>query len=188
MSYNNSTMKPRLLTLTAVVLFAALWRLIPHPWNLTPVTAMALFAGAHFSSRRTAYLLPVAAILLSNLLLGSFYATLPFVLISFVIAVSLGTLLRQRRDVLSIGSATLASSVIFFVLTNAAHWLLAPDYPKTTAGFFACFSAAVPFFRNTLLGDLFFTAVFFGGFALLERRFSSLRDPAVSAPLTFRPR
>jgi hypothetical protein len=181
-------MKPRFATLTGVVLFAALWRLVPHPWNFTPLSAMGLFAGAHFTSRRTAYALPLSAMLISNLLLGSAYVTFPLVMLSFAVAVFLGTLLRGRRDALSIGGAALASSLIFFVLTNAGHWALTADYPKTSAGLAACFTAAVPFFRNTLMGDLFFTAAFFGGFALLERRFPALREPGLSGPLRLLPR
>jgi hypothetical protein len=175
-------MKPRFATLTGVVLFAALWRLIPHPWNLTPITAMGLFAGAQFSSKRTAYALPIAAVLVSNLVLGGMYVTLPLVLASFALTVFLGTQLRERRDVLSIASAAVASSVIFFVLTNAGHWALATDYPKNSVGFVACMTAAIPFFRNTLLGDLLFTGVFFGGFALLERRFPALQDSRSASP------
>ena len=180
-------LKPRFATLSAVVLLAALWRVVPHPWNLTPVPAMALFAGAHFSSRRTAYLLPIAAMLLSNLFLSGYYVTLPFVLGCFAFSVFLGTRLRDRRDALSIIGAAILGSVVFFVVTNGAHWALTPDYSKTSTGLVACFSAAIPFFRNTLLGDLGFTAVFFGGFAWLERRFPALRDPSLTQPLRLLP-
>ena len=124
----------------------------------------------------------------SNLFLGEFYVTLPFVLASFALTVYLGTRLREHRDALSIGGASLAASLIFFIFTNVAHWGLTPDYPKTSAGLFSCLSAAIPFFRNTLIGDLTFTAVFFGGFALLERRFPVLRDVSLSSPLRLRPR
>jgi len=181
-------LKPRFVTLTAVVLFAAIWRLVPHPWNLTPITAMALFAGAHFSSRRTAYALPIAVMVASNLILGQLYATAPFVLAAFILTVFVGTRLRKHRDVLSIGGSAVASALLFFVLTNFAHWLVATDYPKTGAGLGACFAAAIPFFRNQLLGDLGFTAVFFGGFAFLERRFPVLQDAPLSAPLKLLPR
>ncbi len=174
-------LKPRFVTLTAVVLFAAAWRLVPHPWNLTPITAMALFAGAHFSNRRTAYVLPIAAILISNLVLGGFYATLPFVLGAFALNVFIGTRLRGHHDVLSIGGAAVVSSLLFFLITNLGHWLVATDYSKNIAGLAACFAAAVPFFRNELFGDLAFTAVFFGGFAFLERRFPALQETRITA-------
>ena len=180
-------LKPRFATLSAVVLLAALWRLVPHPWNLTPVSAMALFAGAHFSSRRTAYAVPIAVMLISNLFLGGFYSTQPFVLGCFAFSVFLGTRLRNHRDVLAILGMTITSSLVFFVVTNGAHWAFAPEYPKNSEGLFACFAAGIPFFRNTVLGDLGFTAVFFGGFAWLESRFPALRDPALSRPLHLLP-
>src|SRR5581483_7817778 len=123
-----SMLKPRFAVLSVVVVLAALWRVVPHPWNLTPVSAMALFAGARFSSRRTAYALPLAAMILSNVFLGSFYATLPFVLGCFALIVAIGTQLRGRGDAISIGGASLAGSLLFFIVTNAAHWALAPDY------------------------------------------------------------
>jgi len=181
-------MKPRFLTLTAFVLAAALWRVIPHPWNLTPIAAMALFAGAHFSSRTTAYLVPLAAIAASNLLLGSFYDTVLFVYAGFALSVFIGTQIRARRNAGSIFGAALLSSVAFFVITNVGHWAVSGMYPLTTQGLFSCLTAAVPFFRNSLIGDLAFTGVFFYGFALLAGRFPALRDPGLAPTLSLRPR
>jgi hypothetical protein len=74
----------------------------------------------------------------------------------------------------------LASSVLFFVLTNFGVWAFDALYPKTLEGLMACYVAAIPFFRNTLLGDLSYTVVLFGGFALLERRIPVLRDPTMT--------
>lgn len=181
-------MKPRFWTLTALVLVAALSRVIPHPWNATPVAALALFGGAHFSDRRAAYFIPLVAMVLSNFVLGSFYDTLPFVYASFILAVFIGARLRDRRDVLTVASASLVSSLAFFVITNAGHWLVSGMYPHTGAGLASCFLAAIPFFRGTVFGDLLFTGVLFGGFAALEIRFPALRDPDLSAPLRLLPR
>ncbi|MBV9080391.1 MAG: hypothetical protein JO102_04645 [Elusimicrobia bacterium] len=172
-------MKPRFLSLAGIVFAAALWRLVPHPWNVTPVAAMALFAGAHFSSRRAAYAVPLAAIFLSDLVLG-FYPTMPWVYAAFALIVFIGTFLRSRRDTGSVALGAISGSVLFFLVTNFGHWVSTSMYPKSPAGLAACFTAAIPFFRNTLLGDVAFTAAFFGGFAVLERRFPALREsPAV---------
>lgn len=181
-------MKPRFLTLTALVAAAALSRIIPHPWNVTPIAAMALFAGAHFASRRSAYLIPLAAMAASNLLLGTFYDTILFVYASFALTVFIGTRIRERRDAASIAGASLVSSVAFFLITNAGHWLVSGMYPRTVGGFFACLSAGIPFFRNTVAGDLVFTAAFFGGFALLESRFPALRHSVLTRPFRLLPR
>ena len=89
--------------------------------------------------------------------------------------VGIGFLLRDRRTPLQIAGASLAGSVLFFVVTNFGVWMLGSLYPKTLEGLVACYVAAIPFFHNTLLGDAFFTAVLFGGFVLAQRRFPVLR-------------
>lgn len=181
-------MKPRFWTLTALVLAAALSRIIPHPWNATPIAALALFGGAHFSDRRAAYLVPLIAMIASNLVLGSFYDTLPFVYASFLLTVYIGTRLRERRDMVTVASGSLVSSMAFFLITNAGHWLVSGMYPRTGAGLASCFIAGIPFFRGTVAGDLLFTGVMFGGFAVLEKRYPALRDPLLSTPLRLLPR
>ena len=166
--------KPRFITLTTIVFAAALSRLIPHPWNLTPVAAIALFGGAHFSKRSTAILVPLSGMLLSDLILG-FHSTLPIVYLAFFITVLLGYSIRENKRPLSIAAAAVAGSFIFFGATNAGQWLLTNMYPKTGAGLAQCFIAAIPFFRNTLVGDLFFTGLLFGGFHVLEMGIPAIR-------------
>jgi hypothetical protein len=157
---------PRFLTLLGIVAAAAALRLLPHWPNFTPIAAMALFGGAHFASRRAAFALPLAAMLLSDL-----YA-------AFAATVGLGLLLRTRRTVWSIGGAALGASVLFFVVTNLAVWAVGGLYPRTAAGLAEGFAAAIPFYAPTVAGDLFYTALLFGGFALAERSLPALRDPA----------
>ena len=172
-------LKPRLLVLISMILVAAASRLIPHPPNVTSLTALALFGGAYFSDRRLAFLVPLTALFLSDLVLG-FYHHMEVVYLSFALIVVIGLWLQKRRTALSIAGAALASSVLFFVLTNFGVWAFDALYPKTLEGLVACYVAAIPFFQNTLLGDLFYTAVLFGGFALLKRQVPALRDPAVT--------
>jgi hypothetical protein len=174
--------KSRLLVLIVMVLAAAASRLIPHPPNLTSVTAVALFGGAYFADKRLAFLVPLAALFISDLILG-FYSHIEFVYVSFALIVCIGLWLQTRRSAFYIAGAVLASSVLFFLLTNFGVWAFDSMYPKTLEGLIACYVAAIPFFQNSLQGDLFFTAVLFGGFALLERKFSSLREPSVAAAM-----
>jgi hypothetical protein len=176
-------LKPRLMVLIAMVLAAAASRLIPHPPNLTSVTAVALFGGAYFSDKRLAFLVPLAALFLSDLILG-FYSHMEVVYLSFALIVCVGLWLQKRRSAFHIAGAALASSVLFFLITNFGVWAFGSLYPKTIAGLLACYVAAIPFFQNTLQGDLFFTAVLFGGFALLERSFPPLREPRTAAALS----
>jgi hypothetical protein len=171
--------KPRLLVLVSMILAAAASRLIPHPPNMTSLTAVALFGGAYFSDRRLAFLVPLSALFLSDLVLG-FYRHMEIVYLSFALIVAIGLWLQNHRRALPIAGAAVASSVLFFVLTNFGVWVFDALYPKTMEGLIACYVAAIPFFQNTLLGDLLYTAVLFGGFALLEMQLPVLRAPVMT--------
>ena len=171
--------QPRLMVLIIIVLAAAASRLIPHPPNLTSITAVALFGGAYSSDRRLAFLLPLAVLFLSDLILG-FYTHMEVVYSSFALIVCVGLWLQKRRSTIYIVGAALASSILFFLLTNFGVWALESLYPKTMAGLLACYVVAIPFFQNTLQGDLFFTAALFGGFTLLERSFPKIREPRMT--------
>jgi uncharacterized protein DUF6580 len=166
---------PRFLTLLSMTLAAALSRLIPHPPNFAPIGALALFGGACFSSRRAAFAVPLAALFLSDLVLG-LHVLIPAVYGSFAMIVLLGFWLRRRRKVLPIACASLVASVLFFVVTNFAVWVVGSSYPKTWDGLVVCYLAAVPFFHNTLLGDATYVVALFGGLALAEHAFPKLRE------------
>jgi len=167
--------KARLLALLLAIFVAAAMRLLPHPPNFSPIAAMALFSGAYMPKRALAFVAPFGALILSDLLLGGFYAGMNFVYLSFALTVLIGWAVARRKTALAIGGAALASSVLFFVLTNFGMWLFSGFYPLTWQGLVACYVAAIPFFQNTLAGDLFFTALLFGGFALAERLVPALR-------------
>lgn len=169
--------KPRFIMLAGMILAAAASRLIPHPPNFTPIAAIALFGGAQFSSKRAAFLVPLAGLFLSDLVFG-FYAITPVVYGSFVLTVCIGFWVRQRHSVQRIACAAVASTILFFVLTNFGVWAIDNLYPKTTAGLVGCYVAAIPFFRNMLLGDLLYSALLFGALAFAENRFVRLREPA----------
>jgi hypothetical protein len=164
----------RLLVLLAAIVSAAAMRLLPHPPNFTPIGAMALFSGAYLGRRALAFAAPLGALLLSDLILG-FYPGMLIQYASVALIVLLGWAVLKRITLIGVGGAALATSVLFFVLTNFGVWLFSGMYPQTLAGLAACYVAAIPFFQNTLAGDLFFSAVLFGGFALLERSVPALR-------------
>jgi hypothetical protein len=169
-------LKPRLMVLISIVLAAALARLMPHLPNMTPIAAIALFGGAYFSDKRLAFLVPLTALFVSDLALGGYYPGMEVVYLSFGLIVCIGLWLQKHRTVLPIAGAALAGSVLFFVLTNFGVWAFSGMYPTNLAGLIACYTAALPFFTNTLMGDVFYTALLFGGFALLESRFAGLRE------------
>jgi len=166
----------RFWTVAGMILGAALTRLLPHPWNFTPIGAMALFSGATFRDRRLAFVVPLATLFLSDLVIGLHFLMWA-VYGSFALMVWLGTWLRARRRLWPIAATTLAGSVLFFVVTNFAVWLSGMTYPKTAAGLVACYVAAIPYFGNTLAGDAFYVALLFGGFAFAERHVPALREP-----------
>ena len=168
--------KARLLALLMAIFAAAAMRLLPHPPNFSPIAAMALFSGAYLPKRALAFAAPFGALVLSDALLGGFYPGMNFVYLSFGLTVLIGWAIARRKTPLRIGGAAVASSVLFFVLTNFGMWLFSGFYPRTFEGLAACYVAAIPFFQNTLAGDLVFTALLFGGFALAERLVPSLRQ------------
>lgn len=158
-----------------MVFVAAASRLVPHPPNSAAVTAIALFGGAYLSDWRLAFAVPLSALFLSDWLLG-FYGHMEIVYGSFASVVAIGLLLRTRRTVPMIGAAVLAGSILFFVLTNLGVWATSGLYPRTMPGLVTCYTAALPFCRNTLAGDAIYALALFGGFALLERSIPRLRD------------
>ena len=168
-------LKPRLIVLISVILLAALTRLLPHPPNFTSVAAVALFGGAYFSDKRLAFVVPLAALFISDLVIG-FYSGMWATYLAFALIVCMGLWLQSRRNVYAITGGAVASAVLFFAVSNFGVWVSTDMYPHTAQGLIACYIAAIPFFANTLLGDLFYTALLFGGFALLENRFTALRE------------
>jgi len=167
--------RARLLALLGAIFAAAAMRLLPHPPNFSPIAAMALFSGAYMPRRVLAFAAPFGALLLSDALLGGFYPGMNFVYLSFALTVLIGWAVARRKTVLTIAGAALASSILFFVLTNFGMWLFSGFYPLTSAGLVDCYVAAIPFFQNTLAGDLVFTALLFGGFSIAERMLPALR-------------
>jgi hypothetical protein len=158
----------RLIALLSAIAAAAALRLVPHPPNFSPIDAMALFSGAYLWRRGAlAFVAPLGALLVSDLVLG-FYHGMATVYLSVALIVLLGAVAVRRVSALRVGAAALASSIIFFVITNFGMWLSSGIYPRTLAGLEACYVAAIPFFQNTVAGDFFYAALLFGGFRIAE--------------------
>jgi|SRR3954453_24147419 hypothetical protein len=171
----------RLITLVSAILAAAALRLVPHPPNFTAIGAMALFGGAYLGRRAIAFAAPLTAMLLSDLVLG-FYPGFWVQYLAVALVVAVGCLALPRISVLRVATAAIASSLTFFVVTNLGVWAMSGMYPLTPSGLAACYVAAIPFFQNTLAGDLFYSGVLFGGFALIERAVPALRVTAKPQP------
>lgn len=158
--------KARLLALLVAIFAAAAMRLVPHPPNFSPIAAMALVSGAYLPRKALSFAAPFGALLLSDAILG-FYAGMGFVYASFALTILIGWLLSLRKTPFRIGAAAVASSVLFFAVTNFGMWLFSGLYPRTADGLFACYLAAIPFFQNTLAGDLIYAGVLFGLLSLV---------------------
>jgi len=170
---NIKNMNARFIIITGIILFGAVMRLIPHWPNFTPIAAMALFGGAYFSKKHLAFLIPLGALLISDLILG-FHQWMIAVYVSFALVVGIGFLLKQRIKVGTVLLATLSSSILFFIITNFAMWVGSPFYPQNFTGLIECYTLALPFFNNGIMGDVFFSTIFFGGFYLIQLKYPSL--------------
>jgi hypothetical protein len=167
----------RLIALLSAIALAAALRLVPHPPNFSPIDAMALFSAAYLDRRALAFAAPLGAMLLSDLILG-FYPGVWITYLAIAVVVPIGWLMLQRRSLLRIGLAAIASSMTFFLISNFGTWALSGMYPHDFSGLTACYVAAIPFFQNTVAGDLFYVVLLFGGFTLAESVLPRLRARA----------
>jgi hypothetical protein len=154
------------LFIIAFMLIAVLFRLLPHLPNFTPITAIALFGGLYFSNKTMAYLVPLVIMALSDLFLG--FHSISFVVYAAFIVVSFIGTQTKKPSVFTI----LLSSISFFIITNFGVWLI--GYPKTWSGLVECYTLALPFFRNSLLGDLFYSGVMILGFNAVQKKYLNL--------------
>lgn len=155
-----------------IIVLAVVLRLIPHPANVAPIAAMALFGGTYLN-KRYALIAPLVAMFLSDLVLG-FHNTMIFVYGSFLLTGLLGIWLRNHRTITNTIGATLISSLLFFFITNFGVWLMGSLYPRTLQGLIDAYFYAIPFFRNTLIGDLFYVGLFLGSYELVGRFYEDL--------------
>ena len=176
-THNSNT---RFIALASIILIAAFSRLIPHPYNFTPIAAMALFGGAYFTNKKWAFAIPLLAMFVSDVSLAFINNFMLFDVMRlvvygcFIIITCLGLLLQNKIKPLSIIGTSLVGSILFFAVTNFAVWATGLTYPMNSTGLIACYTAALPFFQNTLLGDLIYCGVLFGSFEFAKQKFPVL--------------
>lgn len=149
-----------------LVFIGVLSRIIPHPWNFTAITAMALYSGVAFRKNKIFMLVPIVTLFLSDLYLG-FHNTLLFTYLGFAMVAVMSSSIFSQSEFFSKGKnvalmavSSLVGSLLFFLISNFGVWFASGIYEKNSAGLFQCFMAAIPFLRNQILGDLFYTGVF----------------------------
>lgn len=152
-----------------MVIIAATLRLLPHPPNVAPIAAMALFGGVYLN-KKYALIIPLLALFVSDLFLGFYGAPMmSFVYGSFLLTGCTGIFLKKHKKPMTIITASLFSSLLFYLITNFGVWLVTPLYPKTLSGLLESYLMALPFFRNTIIGDLLYTGIFFGAYEIVAR-------------------
>lgn len=158
-----------------MVILGACARLVPHPWNFTPMMAIGLFAGSHARKASTGVVATLLALVLSDAVLG-FYPGFWYVYAAALIPVLLGWLIRDRSGASVIATAALASSLSFFLITNFMVWATGEMYPHTIGGLSTCYVAGIPFYQNQVLGDAFYTLAIFGGYAVIHHLYQPARQ------------
>jgi hypothetical protein len=164
----NKTLSPRTLFVISAVALAALTRILPHPPNFTAVGAMALFAGATLSNRWLSLLMPMAALFITDLILG-FHNTMWAVYGAVGITTMIGWAIRNRQNFITIAGGSLVSVMMFFFITNASMWVVGfytPNsfYSQDAAGLGLALEAGIPFLTNDVLSSLLYTGILFGTF------------------------
>ena len=151
----------RNIVIASIIILAVLSRLAPHPPNFAPITGIALFSSKKINNKLFGIFLPIIPLFISDLFIGISFINI-FVYLSFIIIYFLGSISPE----IGVKSVFL-SSVIFFILTNLGVWYL--GYPKNIEGLISCFTLAVPFFVNTILGDLFYSFIFFRSYRAAKK-------------------
>jgi len=167
---NRSALLADLALIAFLVAFDVVARLLPHAWGFMPVAATALFAGRMLRLPVLAPVVPLAAMALSGLVLsGDDWRISLITYAAITLPAFAGMATRNWRGVLGTAGTMLGCSVAFFAVSNFAVWAFSGMYSHTLAGLTQCYVLALPFFQNSLAGDMFWTAVLFGGAFMIQR-------------------
>ena len=170
-----------LIFLLVFTLAAIFLRLLPHPANFAPIAALALFTGVYCVKFSKWWLLvPIAAMVVSDIFIGVYDLRIMAVVYgSFLIAGLVGVVVSKHKKVQSILLSSVLVSVIFYLTTNFAVWMFGTLYPLTFEGLISSYVMALPFFRNTFFGNLFYVSVFFGVYEFTVALLPSLKSAKV---------
>lgn len=173
--------------LAFLILLAAFSRLIPHMPNFSPLAVIGLFGAAHFTKKWQAFLIPIAATWLSDLFINNvtyaqyylkftwFYEGFYWQYGSYLLIALVGIFIFRKINTQRVVVGALASALIFFLVSNFGVWASGTMYPLTLEGLLTCYTKGIPFLKGTLFGDLFYSAVLFGSFALAQNQFPVLQ-------------
>lgn len=156
-----------ILTASLLIILGVVARLLPHPANFAPIGAVALFGGMYLT-RRYAMILPLIAMFISDIFIGFYtWQIMASVYISFALTSLIGLWVRKNKKLSTIIGGTVLGAVLFFLITNFAVWAFGAMYAHNLAGLTQSYVMAIPFFRNSLLGDLFYVGLLVGTYELI---------------------
>jgi len=145
-----------------IILAAAASRLVKHPFNFTPIIAMSIFGGCYLK-KYWGLLIPIGAMMIGDYFIGFYdWQVMLSVYVGVAIAYFLGMGIGSKRKWPKVIGFSILSSVLFFIITNFAVWFFFDWYSHDLNGLLSCFTLALPFFKNSILGDIFYSAAFFG--------------------------
>lgn len=159
----------RFFIISALIILGAFSRLIPHLPNVTCISALALFGAATYHKKILGFLIPLTALFITDCIIG-FYPGMLWVYGAFALVTLIGFGLRSNLSTTKLVGASLLSSLSFFIITNFGTWFSGTMYAHTPQGLMDCYAAGLLFARNEALGTLFYSAVLFGGFYLVQRK------------------
>ena len=169
--------------LVMIIVLAAMSRLIPHVQNFSPICALGLFGAAYFDRRWQAFLIPILATFLSDIFISRFihtnhpflYIGIEWQYVSYFFIVLAGFFIMKKVTFRNVVLGIFSSTAIFYLITNIGCWPGNPIYSQDFSGFITCLAAGLPFIKGTLIGNIFFTTLLFGGYSLLQSKFEILR-------------
>jgi hypothetical protein len=182
----------RFSVISVIILLAAISRLIPHPANFAPIGGMALFGAAYYSKRYWVFIIPITSMWLADLVLNNvvyaqyfdhfvwFYQGCYWTYGAFILIGLIGFVTLKRIRIQNLILTSLLASIVFFLLSNFGVWASTYMYPKNFSGLIACYTAGLPFFKNTVMGDLVYSGVLFGAFEFAQRRIPALHLQKIS--------
>ena len=164
---NSNTSKNEIITVSIMVAIAAATRFLPHPPNFTAIGGMALFGAATLTNKKLAFLVPIMAMFISDLFIPNGFDLSVYT--AFIAIAAMGLLISNIKGPMPVIVGSISASVIFFAISNFGVWASQAMYTKNAIGLISCFEAAIPFFPNTLAGDLFFSSLLFSSYAIIKK-------------------
>ena len=164
---NSNTSKNEIITVSIMVAIAAATRFLPHPPNFTAIGGMALFGAATLTNKKLAFLVPIMAMFISDLFIPNGFDLSVYT--AFIAIAAMGLLISNKKGPMPVIVGSISASVIFFAISNFGVWASQAMYTKNAIGLISCYEAAIPFFPNTLAGDLFFSSLLFSSYAIIKK-------------------